>query len=94
MPIEQKIPITVNVIRYDAKTMIMRLAMGKGSTEDEEFDIGTNVGSGDPIFYFHKEGRYYSVSLREIAERVVELREKMGFSKEDENGRNEIGKHD
>lgn len=79
MAIEKEGVITkAKVRRHDERTMILRIAVGDGEVDGEKFDIGTNASDGSPVWYFHGEKRYYTVSLRDLTEEVLRFREEIG----------------
>jgi hypothetical protein len=76
MGIANEIPVTIKVMEHDKKTMILRVGLGEGQvTEGDEFDVAFSAGDGDPCWYFRKEGVYYTISLKELTDRVIEARE-------------------
>ena len=78
MTIELSNKQTITVQKHDQKTLIMRMAIASGTTDDgDEFQIGSNVSSGDIVAYFSKESRYYTVQLREIVDRIMDARKEM-----------------
>jgi len=75
MAIEQATEKKIAVNKHDKKTMILRQEIGTGITSDgKDFDISYNISNGDPVIYVKGEG-YYSVSLKEICERIMEARD-------------------
>lgn len=84
MAVEQEYAITKAKVRqHDKQTMILRLAVGEGEVEGEKFSIGTDVATGSPVWYFEKEARYYTVSLRALTEDVLDARAGLKSSPEE-----------
>lgn len=79
---EHKI-IKATVRRHDPRTMILRISVGEGEINGEKFDIGTNASDGSPVWYFHNEKRYYTVSLKALTDEVMDFRDSLGLIKEE-----------
>ncbi len=73
---KEAMDITVELKRLPARTMILRVGMGKGEYGGEKFDIAQAM-NGDIVWYFSKEERYYKVGLSELTKAMCEGREKL-----------------
>lgn len=67
--------VEVNIQRHAPRTMILRVGVASGEVDGEKFDV-SYATNGSPTWYFHTEKRYYSIDIRELTEKVMEVREK------------------
>lgn len=79
MAVEQEGKIKkAKIKRYDEKAMFLRQSLADGEVDGEKFDLSININGDCVIWYFHNEGRYYTVSTRDLTEEVLRFREEIG----------------
>jgi len=68
--------VEVNIKRHSPRAIILRVEIAAGEIDGEKFDVsyGTN---GSPVWYFSTEGRYYSIDIKELTGKVIEVKQKV-----------------